>query len=141
MIIKDIHFNGFDITSSRFVERDESDTDGGRFNVDYKGLNFSSLQENEGNHEFFLDTTAILKAYNGEATEDYSDENLAFECEVSFSMRFKYLSEKGIEESDIEKNLWFFENYLFLSGKLALESVLRHTVIDTITFPWHRKIN
>lgn len=141
MIIQDIHFDGFDITSSRFVDRDESDTDGGRFNVDYKGLNFSSFQENEETHDFTLDTTAILKAYNGEATEDYSDDNLAFECEVSFSMRFKYFSEKAIEESDIEKNLWFFENYLFLSGKLALESVLSHTMIDTITLPWHRKLS
>ncbi|ENL8725982.1 hypothetical protein AB6I73_000841 [Citrobacter amalonaticus] len=140
MITKKIFFDGFDVTSSRFVDHDNSDVEGGRFNVDFTELKFTAEKESEELQYIYLETVAILKAYNGLSTEEYLDENLAFECDVSLSLVFKYLSDKELTNEEFESNLWFFENYISLSGKLALESLLKNTMIETIKLPWHRKI-
>lgn len=137
MIIKDIYFNGYEVLAVRFIEHPKGEnTEGGRFDVVWGKVKIGFGEEDNGEKFIHINAKPTLKAYSGE--DEKSEEKLAFECEITLRIIFNYKGEHHITEEAFEKNRWFFDNYLALCSKLALENAMKNTAIESISLPWSR---
>ncbi len=50
---------------------------------------------------------------------------------------FDIMNGELIDEKFFVKNSWYFENFMSLTLKLAVDSVLKHTSLSDIYFPWY----
>lgn len=137
MNIKDVYFKGYEVSSVKFIEHPTGEsTEGGRFDVRWGKVKIAFGDDVDGEKFIHVNAHPTLKAYSGE--DEKSEEKLAFECEISLCVIFNYKAENHITEEIFEKYKWFFDNYLALSSKLALETAMRNTAIDSISLPWSR---
>ncbi|EOG5422579.1 hypothetical protein ACLE0V_000035 [Cronobacter sakazakii] len=133
-----IKYNGFEVSSSQFIEH--KDSDGGRYKVSINECEFSSdYDEESGKAWAQMCIEASVKGYEEGALDNPDEPNedgLAFEVNLKFYIFFDINGNEPLTEESFEENAWFFENFMAITLKLAIESVLVHTPMDSIRIPW-----
>ncbi|MBS3894881.1 MULTISPECIES: hypothetical protein [Serratia] len=132
-MLEKIKFKGFEIASSQFTEN--GDTEGGKYNVSFEGYGVTSEKNDDGGGCWIqIEVKPRIHGFNESA--DPESATPVFEVELSMLLFFDYLAEEPLSKSYISENIWFFENFITISTKLAVESTLSHTVLNTIKLPW-----
>lgn len=132
-MLSKIKYKGFEIASSQFVEH--KDIDGGHYDVSLEQSEFSSGCDEEENKSWAQ--MVIQPSVFGYEEDSGSDSReLAFEVKLKVYIFFEIEGKEIISEEFFEENSWFFENFLAISIKLAVESVLKNTPLHTIKLPW-----
>jgi len=140
-MLEKIKYQGFEITSSQFTEHRE--IAGGRYNVSVNECEFTSgFDEEESKNWAQLSLFPSIEGYEDSANAENVNESepdpasLAFEVKLKLFIYFEVEGSEVLTQEFFEKNSWFFENYMALSIKFAVESVLKHTPLNTIKLPW-----
>lgn len=133
-----IKYKGFEVVSSQFTEH--KDSEGGRYNVSLNGCEFSSgYNEQESKSWAQLIIEPCVQGYEDSAYDQQEEpdaEGLAFEVNMKIYVFFDIEGRELITEAFFNENTWFFENFMAVSLKLAIESVLKNTPLNTISLPW-----
>lgn len=132
-MLEKIRFKGFDIASSQFKEHE--DADGGKYRVSFEAYGVTSEKnDEEGDCWIQIEIKPKIQGFNESA--DPESTTPVFEVEMTLVLFFDYLAEEPLSEEYITDNIWFFENFITISTKLAVESTLSHTALNTIKLPW-----
>lgn len=132
-MLEKIRFKGFDVTSSQFKEHEDSD--GGKYKVSFEGYGVNTEKNDEGGDCWIqIEVKPTIQGYNESA--DPKITTPVFEAELTIVLFFDYLADEPLSEDYITENIWFFENFITISTKLAVESTLSHTALNTIKLPW-----
>lgn len=130
-----ISFEGYEVAASTFKEINVADR--GFYNVSLEDNQFVSEKSDDGICRIFITFDVIIKGYPGERNEEPDDESLAFSASLQLTTEFLYDDITPLADSEIEKNMWFFDNFNYLSVKLAAESLLKNTALDFVRLPWN----
>ncbi|EEC8802969.1 hypothetical protein WKC13_004661 [Escherichia coli] len=135
LMLKNIKYAGFDIVSSSF--RDNTSDDGGFFKVSIEELKFASGRDDDGTSWFRIGFSPSIKGYPDREGEPVGDEEPSFELKMELITDFDIINGGAIDEKFFVENSWYFENFMSLTLKLAVDSVLKHTSLSDIYFPWY----
>lgn len=137
-MLEKIKYQGFEISSSQFVEH--KDSEGGRYKLSVSEGEFSSGYDEEQKKswaQFIVESS--IKGYDDGAFEnpDEPDESgLAFEVNLKIIIFYDIEGEQLVDEEFYKLNEWFFDNFTSVTLKLAYESVLERTPMRTVKLPW-----
>jgi len=138
MMLSNIGFDGFLIKSSSYKVNDV--TDRGTFNMFFSDSEIKVLQSAETQEQQILLTFDVNMVGYSEGTDPESDETEpAFKADFVLETLFVDLNEKRMEEKDIEENMWFFENFNYISAKIAAENSFKNSELSHIPIPWTAK--
>lgn len=138
-MLEKIKFGGFEISSSQFVQH--KDSQGGRFKLSVDKCQFGyeyDESEKKGNIQIIVESS--IKGFDEQALDDPEnpkEDGLAFEVNSKIVVYFDVEDKEPVTNEFFEKNSWFFENFYSLSLKLALESIMQNTPMQTIDLPWY----
>ena len=132
-MLEKIRFKGFEIASSQFKEHGEAE--GGKYKVSFEGYGISS-EKNDEDGDCWIQIEAKPKIQGFDESADPESTTPVFEVDLTMVLFFDYLDEAPLEQEYIVENIWFFENFITISTKLAVESILSHTALNTINLPW-----
>ncbi len=133
LMLQNIKYAGFDIVSSSF--KDNTSDDGGFFKVSIEEVKFSSGRDDDGTCWFRIGFSPSIKGYPDR--DGAGDEEPSFELKMELITDFDIMNGELIDEKFFVKNSWYFENFMSLTLKLAVDSVLKHTSLSDIYFPWY----
>ncbi|HAT4981060.1 TPA: hypothetical protein I9744_004274, partial [Serratia marcescens] len=123
-----VKFKGFEIASSQFQEHE--DAEGGKYRVSFDGYGITSEKnEEDGECWIQIEVKPKIQGFNGAVDPEKSTP--VFEVDLTIVLIFDYLSDDPLKEEYITENIWFFENFIAISTKLAVESTLNHTTLNT----------
>lgn len=133
-MLENIRFRGFDVEGSSLkIHRDESE--GGKFNVKFLEHEVVFQNDEDGNWIF----VQVKPTATGYSDSDEDTENPVFEAFVALSLAFECNFKEDLEEDFHEKNSWFFENFVSVAAKIAIENLLKGSALETISLPWSPK--
>ncbi|CDH26638.1 hypothetical protein [Xenorhabdus bovienii] len=139
-MLNKIIYSGYDI--EKFSFEIIKDSDGGTYStkINNDTISFFERDPDKQEHPFDIKLDVDLTAY---ANEGNAEEDLAFilsaSLRIAFIIRDPDINE--LSEEFMDQNNWFFENYVALSIKLALESLLKNTPFDGLELRWSRPKN
>ncbi|MGR7050910.1 hypothetical protein ACU637_09335 [Klebsiella aerogenes] len=137
-MLERIKFNGFEVSSSQFIEH--KDSDGGRYKLVVNDGGFGSGYDEEQEKAWAqLTIDASIKGYDDTLSDDPEnpkEDALAFEVNLKLYMFYDIEGKQPIDEKFYESHQWFFENFTSITLKLAFESMLERTPMRTIKLPW-----
>ncbi|STS53558.1 Uncharacterised protein [Klebsiella pneumoniae] len=134
-MLERIRFKGFDIEGSSLYIKDDDSTEGGKFNVKFTEQKVIPQLDEDGNF-LFIEVTPSMIGYPHDKTDSGNDEDVIFKAEVKLTLTFECYLEEEVSQETYSNNQWFFENYTYICTKLALEKILKDTVLETISLPW-----
>ena len=138
-MLEKIKYGGFEISSSQFVQH--KDSEGGRFKLSVDKCQFGydyNESEEKGNIQIIVESS--IKGFDEQALEDPENPNedgLAFEVNSKILVYFDVEDKQPITDEFCKENAWFFENFYSIPMKLALESTMQNTPMQSIDLPWH----
>lgn len=141
-MLEKVHFRNYEVTSFDFKEY--KDSANGYFNVEFGELEIEFSKNVDDLFSYIIVTySPELSGYEGDEPEEDDEQSkndriLAFRVSASIRMSFEYDSEEELPEDYVEKNAWYFKNYVAISTRLAFESLLSGTALDSIKLPWSR---
>lgn len=130
MELSKIKFRGYDVNGSSLVIHDE--TKEGRYKVSFGEISISTNSDEDGNW-MFVDVTPTVAGFEEDSVDE---ENPVFEATASLTVSFQCDFEEIVSEEFYKENAWFFENFIYISTKLAIDNILRDTVLGDIGIPW-----
>ncbi|MEZ2829067.1 hypothetical protein [Serratia liquefaciens] len=131
-MLEKVRFKGFETASSQFKEHE--DAEGGKYRVSFEGYGVTSEKdEEEGTCWIQIEVKPTIQGFS---ESDPENKEPVFEVDLTIVLFFDYLSDEPLGEEYITENIWFFENFITISTKLAVESTLNHTALNTIKLPW-----
>ncbi|MDE9552873.1 hypothetical protein [Xenorhabdus bovienii] len=136
-MLNKIIYSGYDIEKFSFEIRKDSDDGIYSAKIINHSISFHEKNLDRQEYPFDIKLDVDLTAYSNEGN---TEEDLAFilsaSLRITFIIRDTDISE--LSEEFINQNSWFFDNYVSLSIKLALESLLKNTPFDGLELPWSR---
>lgn len=134
-MLERIRFKGFDIEGSSLYIKDDDSIEGGKFNVTFTEQKIIPQLDEDGNF-LFIEVTPSMIGYPHDKTDSENDEDIIFKAEVKLALTFECYLKEEINQELHNKHKWFFENYIYVCTKLALEKILKDTALETISLPW-----
>ncbi|CAI1599013.1 Uncharacterised protein [Serratia fonticola] len=131
-MLEKIKFKGFETSASEFKELE--DAEGGKYKVTFEGYKFTSDKDED--EEFSWIEVIAEPNITGYSKDDTENTTPVFNVDLTITLFFDVQSEDIVSYDFFKKNIWFFENFVAISTKLAVESTLLHTPLSTIKLPW-----
>lgn len=131
-MLEKVRFKGFETASSQFKEHE--DAEGGKYRVSFEPYSVTSEKDEEDGACWIQ--IKVKPTIQGFSESDPENKKPVFEVDLTIVLFFDYLSDEPLGQEYITENIWFFENFITISTKLAVESTLAHTALNTIKLPW-----
>ncbi|HAV1874337.1 TPA: hypothetical protein JG889_000959 [Enterobacter hormaechei subsp. steigerwaltii] len=136
-MLEKIRFTGFDIEGSSLYINENDDSEGGKYNLKFSDQKVTPQLDDDGNF-LFIEVTPTMQGYSRERPEAEvdEDEDVIFQVQVKLTLTFECFLDEELTQDIYNENSWFFENYVYICTKQAIEKMLKDTVLETISLPW-----
>lgn len=129
MMLKSIVFVGYNVEESSFLVNQNVDGKG-RFKLSTSQLEISLHENSEDN------TYNLIYPSNVSLIGYVNDDEEIFKATAKINLYFE--SENKIEPDFVDKNDWFFENFVHICLKNTFDDLLKNTSYSNLTIPSHR---
>lgn len=135
-MIENVRYLGIEIKESSF-ERFEVESEGGTYGLEASNSSvvIRGAEESDSENVTFFSVPVSAKVWG----EDKKTKDKVFVCKANFEVDFVLEDNGGFDDDEIpnllESNDWFFKNFIAISVKTALESVLNNTSFSGIDIP------